>query len=564
MSRSLYRVLLGLIVTAALAVGLSPNARADERLPIGVLPKAVSCTWLTFPGRAGAWPVPLHAPNPGIGLLTMPRADARVQRALPPRIHLRTDKAGFNSIWQYALYGGNLYAKSAKTQGDWRIAPVPQCLQGQMTALSVDESRLVVLVYGGRAATLESADETPELWWWTTRFGSPIWLNPGGTRVRPDQRAWSFSWLDPIYTSVIPFRQEATWTDTAGHKQPVGGAGVTTVYTLSKGGNRIFILDPWLPGADPLKPSDKRFSDDYSYEMLGPLDGRFVSRNLSSSGSTTFVINDYGDMYTRLWDFDISGADTLFFSYTPENQGNLQGAPNNFEGFFAQYPFLRSIFPQAYAKFQLPPPAWVRQPKVPGEITSAITIRQTGFSSDKRELRVEGRRDGRNGYWFKPIDPNTSWSFAPVTDYTLSRGLLDNRSGDTSSLTLVPGADVNYRHVDKAGWTLTTRNFDYATDTADYDLCVGGTCARIVGYLAPTPRPGWTPEGLTSYQRLYQGMLVLDANDRSRVDANPRLRAALRSLIPNGRMENIIATANTSRMTLFTLDRTLTEMPRFR
>ena len=115
MSKSFYRVSLGLIIAAALAMGLSPSAHADERLPIGVLPKPVSCAWLTFPGRAGAWPVPLHAPNPGIGLLTMPRANDRVQRALPPRIHLRTDKAGFNSIWQYALFGGNLYAKSAKT-----------------------------------------------------------------------------------------------------------------------------------------------------------------------------------------------------------------------------------------------------------------------------------------------------------------------------------------------------------------------------------------------------------------------------------------------------------------
>ena len=59
-------------------------------------------------------------------------------------------------------------------------------------------------------------------------------------------------------------------------------------------------------------------------------------------------------------------------------------------------------------------------------------------------------------------------------------------------------------------------------------------------------------------------MLVLDSKDRQRVDANPRLRAAVRSLIPNQRMENIIATANTSRMTVFTLDRKMVEMPRFR
>ncbi|MFE3618442.1 hypothetical protein, partial [Streptomyces anulatus] len=64
---------------------------------------------------------------------------------------------------------------------------------------------------------------------------------------------------------------------------------------LSPDGNRIVILDPWLPGSDPLKISNPEFADDYSYELPGPLDGRFQAVNLSASGSTTFLINEYGD-----------------------------------------------------------------------------------------------------------------------------------------------------------------------------------------------------------------------------------------------------------------------------
>ena len=69
-------------LAAVLTIGNPPTATADEKLPIGVLPAPLSCAVLTFPGRAGTWPVPMHAPNRGIGLLTMPRASAAVQRWL--------------------------------------------------------------------------------------------------------------------------------------------------------------------------------------------------------------------------------------------------------------------------------------------------------------------------------------------------------------------------------------------------------------------------------------------------------------------------------------------------
>jgi len=559
------RIVLGVVaamIASVFTIGQPTVASADERLPIGILPAPLSCAWLTFPGRAGTWPVPMHAPNRGIGLLTMPRASSAVQRGLPARIHLRTERAGFNSVWQYAIWNRNLYVKSSRGNGDWRIAPIPQCIRDRITGLSVDGSRLVVLANGGRVFTLESADQTPELWWWTSRFGSPIWMNPGGAKVTPDMRAWSFSWLDPMYTSVLPLKQQGFWTDGAGHEQPVGGAGVTSVYTLSQRGDRIYILDPWLPGGDPLKPSSKRHAADYSYEMQGPVDGRFQATNLSTAGSTTLLINKYGDMYTRLWDFDMSGADTLFFSYTPKDQGDLKGAPNNFEGFFAQYPFLRGIFPTEFAKFQLPPPQWLKQPKIPGEITSTISIHQTGHRSAHRELRVEGRQNGKVGYWHKPVDPKTSWRFTPVAKAKLSSALLDNRAGDTTSLTLSPVSDVHYSGRDEDGWTISTREFDYATDVQPYTVCAGGSCVDLTAYIAPTPRPGWTPMGLTATPRLYQGFLRVDDEDKARIAASPALAKAVSALIPNGRMQNIIMTASTKEMTVFTLDKKMVKMRR--
>ncbi|MGB6243319.1 hypothetical protein [Gordonia sp. (in: high G+C Gram-positive bacteria)] len=553
------------VTAAMMALTSAPVAGADEAFPIGVAPEPLSCAMLTFPGRAGTWPVPMHAPDRGIGLLTMPRASAAVQKGLPERIDLRTETTGFNISWQYALFHRNLYVKSSKGDGDWRIAPVPQCIRDRITGLSVDGSRLVVLARGNRVFTLESADLTPELWWWTSRFGSPIWLDPAGTRVRPSMRAWSLSWLDPMYTSLIPFRQKGFWTDSAGLQHPVGGAGVTTVFTLSQRGDRIYLLDPWLPGADPLKPSDKRFNADYSYEMQGPLDGRFQAVNLSSAGSTTFVINKYGDMFTRLWDFDISGADTLFFSYTPDPQTGATGGPNNFEAFFSQYPALRGFFPTQFAKFTLPTPAWLPQPKVPGEITSTISVHQTGGRSAQRELRVEGRKDGVTGYWHKKIDPKASWSFSAVKDAKLTASVLDNRSGDTSALTMVGPSGVDYAGRIEPGATIGTTDFDHATETQRLKVCAGGACVNVTAYIAPTPRPGWQPAGLTSTTRLYQGFLKVEPADRAAVNANPKLRAAITSLIPKlDRSEPIILTASTEKMTVFTLDKKLVTMPRQR
>ncbi|MFB8004292.1 hypothetical protein [Nocardia sp. NPDC056000] len=530
------------VAAAALCVSSSGSANADEWLPFGVLPAPVSCAALSLPGRAGAWPLPMHFPNTGIGLWTMPFAPAEVATRLPQRIELRSTDGGFNEVWQYALLDNSLYVKAVAGESGWRIPPLPNCLRGQITGISVDGSRLVATGPEGRVYTLESADQTPELWWWTARYGAPTWLDPAGQRVRPGNRAWSLSWLDPRYVELIPFRQEGFWTDTAGHDQPVGGAGVHTVFVLSPEGDRIIILDPWLAGGDPLHPDDPARADDYSFEMPGPLDGRFRAINLSAAGSTTFLINEFGDMYTRLWDFDISGSDTVFFSYSYEDQTAHDTAPNNFEGEFARFSFLRPFFSQ-YANIQLPAPSWIQQPKIPGEITSTISIHQTGGRSFERELRVEGRDGARTGYWHKPIDPNAEWAFEP-TDRTLTTELLDNRPGDTSAATLAAPSGVHFDYRDPDGWTLSTRDFDYATDKLPLRLCAGQACTDLVAYLASAPRLGWQPQGLSDTAREYHGFVVVPQDEWDAMDE--RVRPIVEQFTGTGRFRNAIVTATNS------------------
>ncbi|MEU0545606.1 hypothetical protein ABZ319_37605 [Nocardia sp. NPDC005978] len=548
----------GVLVAGLMAtsVATARPAAADEWWPwSGILPEEISCAALGLPGRAGAWPLPLYSPDVGIGLLTMPPVPPDVAARLPRRIELRTDKGGFNEVWQYALLDNNLYIKAVAGESGWRIPPVPNCLRGQITGISVDGSRLMATGPEGWIYTLESADWTPELWWWTKRFGAPIWLDPSGTRVRPGSQAWSLSWLNPRYVQVLPFRHDGRWTDASGHEVPVGGAGVTTVYVLSPGGDRIAILDPWLPAGDPLHPEISELADDYSYELPGPLNGRFRAINLSSSGSTTFVINEYGDMFTRLWDFDISGADTLFFSYSYEDQSAFDAAPNNFEHEFSRFPQLRPPF-NRYADIQLPAPDWIRQPKISGEITSTISIHQTGAHSHERELRVEGRDgEGRTGFWHKPIDPNADWAFT-VTDQPQQADTLDNRSGDTSHLTMSPPTGVDYGYRDAEGWTVAIRDFDYAGDRITLRLCdAGGACTDVAGHLASDTRMSWQREGLSDMPRKYHGIVSVTAEEMTSLEQRaPRLHALVDRLVGEGRMRNITAEATTSSLSLRTSD----------
>ncbi|MGV9414522.1 hypothetical protein ACWDOP_31855 [Nocardia sp. NPDC003693] len=543
----------------ALSLLCAGPAAADEWLPFGVLPEPIGCAALSQPGRTGAWPVPLHFPNVGIGLWTMPLVPAEVAARLPARVELRTSTGGFNDAWQYALLDRNLYIKARQGESGWRIPPMPNCLRGQITGISVDGGRLVATGPEGRVFTLESADQTPEIWWWTMRFGAPVWLSPSGQRVRPQSRAWSLSWLDPAPVNPISFHQEGFRTDTAGKDAPVGGAGVTSVYVLSPEGNRIVILDPWLPGSDPLRPDDAKFTGEYSYEVPGPLDGRFRAINLSTAGSTTFAINKYGDMFTRLWDFDISGADTLFFSYSYEDQTANDSAPDNVEYEFSRSPELRPPF-NRYADIQLPAPAWEQQPKIPGAITSTISIHQTGGRGFQRELRVEGSDGDRTGYWHKPIDPNAGWEFT-VTDQPPTGDPVDNRPGDHSTADPAPPSGVHYEYRDPDGWTLTTLDFDHADDAVPLHLCAGdGRCADLTAMLANDTRLGWQPEGLSETARTYHGVLCITPQESMSLDRrSSRLRPIVEELTGTGRFRNIKVSADTSELVLRTgEDRELT------
>jgi hypothetical protein len=224
---------------------------------------------------------------------------------------------------------------------------------------------------------------------------------------------------------VISQAEDGHWIDPAGNRTQVGGGKVSHIWGLRTGGQRLTFWDPWLPLDD-------------SYEMCGPHRGRFRAVNLSASGSHVFVIGASGDMFTRLYDFDISGHNRVFFRYAYEDQrGKGDGAP-----------------------IQLPAEPWRRQPKIPGTITDAISIHKTGRDAVHGILRVEGRSRGQTGFWERDLaaDRTVPWSFR-ATGSPLRGKRLDNPPRDTSTSGLGPSEDGRFV-MRRAGVRAVLENFN--------------------------------------------------------------------------------------------------------
>jgi hypothetical protein len=436
------RALLGGICALACLGGAAP-ARADATA------ERLSCTLLVA-GAAGL-PELLSAPvlellrKTGDPALIGPAAPAGL---LPDRVDLRTPTQTFNTSFFFALREGRIWFRPRGAGGGpWRRMPLPACFGGKVEAISADGNLLVAVDGGRRIYTMDNARQNPLAWNWTSRFGPPLWVNASGQKIPADANGWQLSALSSV--------EDETWTDPAGHEQTVGGGNVTTVYALRGDRRRITILDPWLP-------------NDYSYEECGPERGRLEMEALAASGSTVFVTDRYGDLYTRLWDFDISGADNVFFRYTYEDQSGKPVPRFSLPSWFPAtgIPGLDAL------PIQLPAPGWVKQPKVPGEITSALTIFADGAGSANRVLRVEGRDDGETGYWEKRIGGG-SWTFHP-TGEPLSAEVLDNGPDDASTDALGPSTGLDFVRPAGDGFSASVLDFTSACTPSTLRVTVAG------------------------------------------------------------------------------------------
>ena len=130
-------------------------------------------------------------------------------------------------------------------------------------------------------------------------------------------------------------------------------------------------------------------TDDFSYELCLPKRNRLKAKSFSSSGGFVFIMNKFGDMYTRLWNLDIAGYNQIYARYIYKDPKVESGRHTGL------FEFLRKI--------RLPSPNWKRQPKIKGKITNVISIFKEGKETVRALLRVEGSKGGKRGVFLKKI-----------------------------------------------------------------------------------------------------------------------------------------------------------------
>ena len=347
--RAVPAAILGLLLTASVS---APAQGPTDPVQQGAIEQ--SCRSL----QGGSAGTPDQTADQQSGTFPLTWTEAP-QGLLPAHVYLRTQTETFNRLYEFATRGGQIYGRPRDSADPWRELPLPLCFAGHVASISLDDDEMIALDDARRVYTMDNALKDPSTFDWTSRWGTPFWTGPGYT-LPSDVIAWSWSVISPL--------EDKRWTDPAGNHPPVGSAKVSHIWSLRSGGRRLTFNDPWLPLDD-------------SYEMCGPLRGRFRAVNLSASGSEIFVIGTHGDLFTRLYDFDLSGHDEFFLKYSYDDQrGKGDSAP-----------------------IQLPPAPWVMQPKIPGKITSAISVEKTGVDAVHRILRVEGRRGTHTGYWERDV-----------------------------------------------------------------------------------------------------------------------------------------------------------------
>ncbi|MCP2316883.1 hypothetical protein APR12_002223 [Nocardia amikacinitolerans] len=480
---------------------------------------AVADTGCVLVGTVGTPEVTVDETTAGMEAL----ASADVE--LPERIHFRTTTESFNRRWTFATRDGGVYVKETATQGGWRTLVLPGCLEGRVVGVSADDDEVMMIDRDGRFFTMDHALSAPRDWNWSSRYGTPLWTGPGNS-LPPGTSTWSWSVLSP--------NEDHVWRDTAGNDHPVGGAKVSHVFALTNGGQRIRYIDPWLPV-------------DHSYEMATPHGGRFQAVALSTSASTSLIVNRFGDFYTRLYDFDISGADKVFFRYSYDDQSGLPEAPD----------MLAERVDSRYAAIQLPAPDWVRQPKVPGDITDRISIHRTGPGSAARELRVEGRDSGRNGYWAKQLTAD-SWTFVP-TDQPLVGTVLENSPTDRSLDTLVAPSPFDYEGVATQGWSARVRTFDVAVTPTPLRIDFGdGKQLNLVLHTVDGLRQTPQLSGISSQPRHLDGTIESPPELLAGLDAQPaEVRDFVRNVLRGSRFTETSVVVTDTRFHIDRLDLTL-------
>ncbi|HQL00847.1 MAG TPA: hypothetical protein PK090_08740 [Smithellaceae bacterium] len=400
---------------------------------------------------------------------------------LPDRVWMKSATQSFTHEYDVAIDDGRIWYKSRKSseaEPRWKLLGTTGLPASQQKNFSPPSSVKALSADGDNLIAIGDNDVIYYMKWssrkWTDHWGLPLARK---LHLPRDIRSWSISHRGSL---------AGGYADIDGHFHPIW-AGVTTLYVLSKDGLSIQYADPWLKA-------------DFAHEICLPLRNRFRARALAASGSTLFVINDAGDMYTRLADFDTLGHNPLI-AYSYERK--IRSATKDKD------------------KRTLPPEDWKKQPSIParhGRISPFITIFQTGRGNDARTLRVEGvNRQGVSGFFSKPLQAS-AWSFTP-TGTPLEKALL---SADAGAKDAGPDRERSLRGSLRTSeeYAVWVERFNPPCAEARLVVLFGEDRLRLPLFIAAT----------SSQDRKMKGALLLTDKLKAQSDRNPRLRQFIESV----------------------------------
>lgn len=293
--------------------------------------------------------------------------------AFPDAVTTKTARQTFNQHFYYLLDAqGRIWMKSIPTSEktkdvarEWKLVDMPKGAN-RITAISADQDEILARSDQGRFYSMRwfpndvFADETPPQTW-TDLLG---WPTSGALTSDPNVR-------------MALGRRTRNYT---GFEDPLGryhdgGGGLSTYYLRGPGGRSIEYTDSGL-------------SPSFTHQIGSPDRSTFIMENHDVAADTLFVVNAYGELYTRIADFDASGPDSMFFEY------DYSGNPTR---------------PEVIA---LPGEDWLKHKVIPlegkAQISTQLAIATTGAHNKDRELRVAGYdRFGNPGYYYKRIFDQT-------------------------------------------------------------------------------------------------------------------------------------------------------------
>ncbi len=397
---------------------------------------------------------------------------------LPETVLLRSKTQTFNPYWDFVLHNHNIWVKRRnQSNAEW-IYLAPHKKNYRPYEISSDDRNLIALDPDRKVYTMFGAlAESTSKFWWRDTWGLPFWL--GGTwRIPQWVKSWDISFFSPAYDKYH--------ADTEGNLHDVG-VGVTHIWMLNESGQRVVFNDPWLP-------------HDTSYETCSPLRGKFKSHVISTNGSKIFVMNEYGDMFTKSYDFDMAGYNGVAFDYTYRTVGPIMTDPEKV-----------SKDNRKWLPRKLPVEDWVKQPKINGVITNKISVHKLGPGGEHRVLRVEGMKNGITGYFEKESQKDEPWTFVP-TGEPLKGKRIQNSLQNTTHLTMAKDESVQYRG-EKKDFTFKLLDFHpYCTPSTLRITNPEGKYVDVLFHHRGQIRIGKSKRGITRKPKGFKGAIEIPEN----------------------------------------------------